>query len=123
MMSAVHWHTIPGAHLDGAVGPGCRKPYDDTEIPPVPAGVRDIIETKLVAGPMLGGISFLKNLATLLIEIHPRADSKRLVQVEISGLAEADFRFPPEFSSLTSRPIFIEDFPSNELSIVVRRTV
>src|SRR6267142_6919490 len=123
VMSAIHWHAILGAHFDGGVGPAGRKPYDKAEIPLVPSRVHNVIETKLIASPVIGGVSLLKNLAAHFTEIHPRANSKGLVLVEIPGLAEADFRFTPEFSGLASRPIFIVDFASNQLSILARKSV
>ncbi len=122
-MRAVHRHTILRAHLDGAIGPGRRNPYDDAKIPFLPAGEGDVLETELIAGPVLGGVSFLKKFALLLVEIHPGGDGKRLMQVEIRGLAEIDFTFTSEFSGLTGRPIFIGDFTSNELSVVARESV
>src|SRR5882762_1445252 len=123
VMSAIHWHAILGAHFDGGVGPAGRKPYDKAEIPLVPSRVHNVIETKLIASPVIGVVSLLKNLAAQFTEIHPRGNSKGLVQVEIPGLAEADFRFTPEFSGLAGRPIFIVDFASNQLSILARKSV
>ena len=117
-MIAVHPHTIFRAHLDSANGPGRRKPYDNAKIPFLPAGEGDVLETELIAGPVLGGVSFLKNFALLLVEIHPGGDSKRLMQVEIPGLAQTGFTFTSEFSGLTGRPIFIGDFTSNQLSVL-----
>ena|SRR5207302_6250581 len=119
MMGGIHRHTIPGSHFDRSIRPACCEPYNKAKTPLVPARVRDVVKAKLIAGPVLGAVSFLKNLAALQsVEIHPQAESKWLVQVEVPGLAEADFSFAPEFSSLAGRPIFIANFPSYELSIV-----
>src|SRR5690348_4569588 len=97
-----------------------RKPRNDAKIPLVPAGVRDVVKTKLVASPMLRGIFLLKNHTALQsVNIGPHGKRKRLAHVEISGLPEIDFRFATEFRSFAGRPILIDNFPSHEFSIAL----
>ena len=118
-MRAVHGHTILRPHLDGVVGPVCRETCNHAEIPLVTSCVRNVVKTKLIAGPMLGGVFFLKNDAALQpVNIGPHGKRKRLVCVEISGLAQVDFRFATEFRGFARRTIFIDNFPSHKLSMV-----
>src|SRR5256885_16078320 len=72
---------------------------------------------------MLGGVSLLKNLAPLLVEIHPRADRKRLARIKVTRLPETDFRFTPEFRGLAGNSIVIRDFPANQLSVLMGNLV
>src|SRR5439155_13608089 len=124
VMGGIHRHTILGSHFNGGIRPTRCEPYDEAKIPLVPARVRDVAKAELIAGPMLSGVFFLKNLATLQsVEIHPQAESTRLAHVEITGLAEVDLRFTTEFCGLAGRPILIDDFPSHKLSIVTRKVV
>ena len=84
----------------------------------MPACICDVIKTQLIARPVLGGVSFLKNFAAFQpVQIHPRAQRKRFVRVEISGWPEADFRFSAEFSRFPRRPILVDNFPAHDFSI------
>ena len=118
-MRAVHRHAIFGSYFDSRIRPIRRKPRNDAEIPLVTSCVRNVVKSKLIAGPMLGGVLFLKNDAALQpVNIGPHGKRKRLVCVEISGLAQVDFRFATEFRGFARRTIFIENFASHKLSMV-----
>src|SRR2546423_1442928 len=67
MMGVVHEQAVPGADLVHAPRPRGRKPHDNAKIPLMLSRECHIVESKLVAGPMLGSISLLENLATLLV--------------------------------------------------------
>ena len=124
VVCAIHRHTILGAHFDSGIRPALREPCNDAKIPLMPACVRDVVKTKLIASPVLGGIFFLKNFAALQpVEIYPHAERKRLARVEISSLLQADFRFATEFSGLAGWPVFIDNFASHEFSIVFQQGV
>src|SRR5690242_12016429 len=118
-MGAIHRHTILGPYFNRGIRPTRRELYHHAKIPLVPARIGDVAKAELIAGPVLGGVFFLKNLAILQsVEIHPHAESKRLAYVEITGLAKVNFRLTTEFRSFAGRPILIDHFPSHEFSVV-----